>query len=102
MLNFDISFIGRDFFRIRLRVGDLLGVNIGIVMIFLNLGFLFNDIVWLIEVYYIFFFNEEMSIYIGVVGFDFDLIVFVFNFKLISGNIGSLVLFFVYSFIIYI
>ena len=101
-LNFDTSFTGRDFLRTRLRAGDLPGVNTGTAMTFLNSGSPPNDIARLTEVYYIFPLNEEMSIYIGAAGLDFDLIAPALNPKLISGNTGSLALFPAYSPTIYI
>jgi len=101
-LNFDTSFTGLDFLRTRLRVGDLPGVNTGTAMTFINAGAPPNDIARLAELYYIFPLNNEMSLYIGTAGLDFDLMAPGLNPKLISGNTGSLSLFAVYNPTIYI
>ena len=98
LLNFDTSFTGRDFLRTRLRVGDLPGVNTGTAMTLLNNGSPPNDIARLTEVYYIFPLNNEMSVYVGAAGLDFDLMAPALNPKLVSGSTGSLALFPAYSF----
>ncbi|NET27267.1 iron uptake porin [Okeania sp. SIO1I7] len=100
--NFDTSFTGKDFLRTRIRAGDLPGVNTGTAMTFLNSGSPPNDIARLTEVYYIFPLNNEMSLYIGAAGLDFDLMAPALNPKLISGSIGSLALYPAYNPTIYI
>ncbi|NEP80562.1 MAG: carbohydrate porin [Okeania sp. SIO3B3] len=101
-LNFDTSFTGRDFLRTRISAGDLPGVNTGTAMTFLNSGSPPNNEAQLREVYYTFPLNNEMSLYVGAAGLDFDLMAPALNPKLISGSIGSVALYPAYNPTIYI
>ncbi|MGD1704722.1 iron uptake porin [Dapis sp. BLCC M229] len=101
-LNFDTSFTGRDFLRTALRAGDQVGINTGTPIPFsVNLDSSRKDVARLTQAYYIFPLNNEMSIYIGPTGLNFDLMTPSLNPKLISGTTGTLARFPVYNPTIY-
>lgn len=101
-LNFDTSFTGRDFLRTRIVAGDVTVIDTGTNMTIFLAGSSTDDVAELREAYYIFPLNNEMSLYIGATGLDFDLMAPALNPKFISGSIGSLALYTAYNPTIYI